>query len=89
MEDFLKLYAKPYDANHSVVCFDECPYQMVEETRTPLPAKPGRPARYDLEYKRQGTSNLFVFFQPLYFLQADKIRLVLDNLNIHNTSSLV
>jgi hypothetical protein len=65
MEDLLELYSEPYDASHPVVCFDERPYQMVEETRTPLPAKPGRPARYDFEYKRRGTCNLFVFFQPL------------------------
>lgn len=65
MEDLLELYAEPYDSKHPVVCFDERPYQMVEETRMPLPARPGKPERYDFEYKRGGTCNLFVFFQPL------------------------
>jgi hypothetical protein len=41
MEDLLELYAEPYDKRHPVVCFDERPYQMVKETRMPLPAKPG------------------------------------------------
>jgi len=115
MEDLLELYAEPYDEQHPVVCFDERPYQMVEETRIPLPARPSRPARYDFEYKRRGTCNLFIFFQPLrgwrkvkiterctkadfahcmrelvddYFPLADKIRLVLDNLNIHTPVAL-
>jgi DDE superfamily endonuclease len=46
------------------VCFDERPYQVVGETRTPRPAGPGRPARHDYEYKRNGTANLFVHFCP-------------------------
>jgi DDE superfamily endonuclease len=65
MEDLLELYAEPYDALYPVVCFDESPYQLVSETRQPLPCAPGRPARYDYEYRREGTCNLFMFFQPL------------------------
>ena len=47
MEDVLELYEEPYDPKKPVVCFDELPYQMVAEKRTPWPAKPGRPQRYD------------------------------------------
>jgi len=65
MEDVLDLYAEPYDPQRPVVCFDELPYQLIGETRTPLPAAPGRPARYDYEYARKGTCNLFLYFQPL------------------------
>jgi DDE superfamily endonuclease len=46
------------------VCFDECPYQLVSEVRQPLPARPGSPEKYDYEYKREGTCNLFLFVQP-------------------------
>jgi hypothetical protein len=45
MEDVLDLYEEPYDPNKPVVCFEELPYQMVAEKRTPLPQKPGRPKR--------------------------------------------
>jgi hypothetical protein len=65
MEDTLDLYAEPYDPCYPHVCFDEVPYQLVAETRLPLPIQPGKPERYDYEYRRNGTCNLFVFFQPL------------------------
>ncbi len=65
MEDVLDLYAEPYDAQHPQVCFDEGPVQLVSETRSPLPVRPGQPACYDYEYKREGTANLFLFVQPL------------------------
>ncbi len=64
MEEVLDLYAEEYDAARPVVCFDELPYQMVAETREPLPAAPGKPARYDYEYRRMGTCNLFACFEP-------------------------
>jgi transposase len=64
MEDILDLYARPYDPARPVVCFDESPYQLVEETRQPLPAEPGQPLRYDYEYRRMGSCNLFMAFQP-------------------------
>lgn len=64
MEDVLDLYAEPDDPLRPRVCFDECPYQMVSETRVPLPARPGQMQRYDHEYKREGTCNLFMFVQP-------------------------
>jgi hypothetical protein len=65
MEDVLDLYAKPYDPKRPWVCFDEKMVQLIIETRHPLPMKPGKPERFDYEYKRNGTRNLFVFFQPL------------------------
>lgn len=64
MEEVLDLYAEPIDPRRPVVCFDECPYQLISETRRVVPAKPGRRERYDYEYKREGTRNLFMFFAP-------------------------
>jgi transposase len=60
MEDVLDLYAQPPDPQRPVVCFDETPRQLIGETRVPVAAKPGRPERYDYEYKRNGTANVFV-----------------------------
>jgi hypothetical protein len=65
MEDVLEVYRRPYDAKRPLVCLDEVPVQLVGETRVPLPAAPGRPARYDSEYVRNGTANLFMIFEPL------------------------
>lgn len=64
MEDLLDLYAQPYDARYPVVCFDESPYQLVGEVRQPLPPQAGKPQRYDYQYERNGTCNLFMFFEP-------------------------
>lgn len=61
MEDVLDLYAEPADPKRPVVCFDESPTQLIGETRVPIPAAPGQPERYDCEYRRNGTANLFVF----------------------------
>jgi hypothetical protein len=115
MEDVLDVYAAPYDAKRPQVCFDEHLVQLISETRRPLPPKPGRPERFDYEYQRNGTRNLFLFFQPLagwrhvkvtqqrtkvdfahcmqylvddLFPEADKVVLVLDNLNTHGPASL-
>jgi DDE superfamily endonuclease len=65
MEDLLDLYAEDFDPLRPVVCFDELPYQLVAETCLPWPLQPGKPVRYDYEYRRNGTCNLFMFFQPL------------------------
>jgi len=65
MEDVLELYAEPYDARYPVVCFDESPYQLISETKVPLAPEPGKKRRYDYEYRREGTCNLFVFVQPI------------------------
>jgi hypothetical protein len=64
MEDILDLYAQPEDSNAPRVCFDECPYQLLDEVREPLPPQPGKPAREDCEYEREGTCNLFLFLEP-------------------------
>ena len=48
-----------------MVCFDESPYQLISEVRQPVPVAPGQPVRYDYEYRREGTCNLFMFVQPL------------------------
>src|ERR1700719_208839 len=61
MEDVLDLYAEEADPQRPVVCFDESPTQLIGEVREPIPAAPGQPERYDYEYKRNGTANLFVF----------------------------
>lgn len=65
MEDVLDLYHEPYDAAYPVVCFDEGTKQLIGETRSPLPMEPGQPQRYDYEYERHGTCNLFTFCEPL------------------------
>jgi hypothetical protein len=115
MEDTLEVYHRPYDPKRPQVCFDECSKQQTKATRLPLPAKPGALAKYDYEYERNGTSNLFIFFAPLeawrhikvtdrrtmvdfahcmrdlvdvHFPEAEKIVLVMDNLNTHKLASL-
>tara|TARA_Y100000310_G_C20553962_1_gene749574 strand:+ start:575 stop:1192 length:618 start_codon:yes stop_codon:yes gene_type:complete len=65
MEDILDLYAESFDPERPVVCFDETSKQMVKHSRAPEPVAPRRPARYDYEYVRNGTSNLFMFFEAL------------------------
>ncbi len=115
MEDVLELYEEPYDPKKPTVCFDELPYQMVAEKRTPLPQKPGCPQRYDYEYERKGMVNIFAFFEPKqgwrhldvtdrrtavdfalamrrvvdeHYPEAEKVRVVLDNLNTHTGAAL-
>jgi hypothetical protein len=115
MEDVLDLYAEPYDPKRPVVCFDERPVQLISEVRQPLPPEPGQPERFDYEYQRNGTCNLFTYFEPLagwrhvevtnhrtkkdfancmknlvdvHFPDADLIRVVIDNLNIHTPAAL-
>jgi hypothetical protein len=115
MEDVLEVYTRPYDPKRPQVCLDECSKQLVAETRRPLPAEPGQVERYDYEYERCGTSNLFMLFEPLagqrhvkvterrtavdfaqvvrdlvdvHYPDAEKIVLVLDNLNTHKPASL-
>ena len=64
MEDVLDLYAEPYDPKRPTVTFDETSKQLLGETRPPRPAQPGHAARYDYEYKRNGTRNIFLFCEP-------------------------
>ena len=114
MEDVLEVYQRPYDPQRPVVCFDEQSKQLTKETRRAIPAAPGRPARIDYEYERNGTANLFMIFEPLAgkrrvkvtdrrtaldfaevirelvesYPTAEKIVLVMDNLNTHKMASL-
>jgi hypothetical protein len=115
MEDVLALYAEPYKPWQPVVCVDERPCVLHDDVRPPVPAKPGRNARFDYEYKRNGTCNLFMVYPPgagwrhaqvteqrtrtdfahlmrdlvdVHFPCAEKIRVVLDNLNTHTAASL-
>jgi len=64
LEDVLEVYAEPYDPTRPKVNFDETTKQLIKETRQPLPAQLGRPQRYDYEYERNGTRNLFLFVEP-------------------------
>lgn len=65
MEDVLDVYQRPYDPAYPQVCLDEASKQLIGETRTPVPAAPGQPAREDYEYVRNGTASLFMMFEPL------------------------
>ncbi len=115
MEDVLDVYTRPYDPALPVVCLDETSRQVLAETRETLPIAPGRPARHDPEYERQGVVNLFLVTDPLrgwrqvrvserrtrldwadcikelvdvHYPDAERIVLVLDQLNTHTPASL-
>ncbi len=65
MEDVLEVYHRPPDPDRPVVCMDECSKQLIAEVRDPLPPRPGDVAKYDSEYERRGTANLFMAVEPL------------------------
>jgi hypothetical protein len=65
MEEVLEVYISTEDPDYPLVCFDEASKQLVKETRLPQPVEPGKPAREDYEYERNGTANLFMFFAPM------------------------
>jgi transposase len=65
MEDILDVYTQKYAKNRILICMDESPRQLIEETRIPIKMKPGKPACYDTEYKRNGTCEIFIFTAPL------------------------
>ena len=65
MEDVLSVYKTRYNPNRPVVCLDETSKQLIAETRPSIPMKPGQPKRVDSEYRRCGTANLFMMFEPL------------------------
>jgi hypothetical protein len=65
MEDVLDVYQREYDENCPVICMDEKPYQLLDESRSPIPMKPGEVKRYDSEYVRHGTCSIFIFTEPL------------------------
>ena len=115
MEDVLEVYHRPFDPDRPVICLDEASKQLIGATRKPLPPQPGRPERFDYEYVRNGTANLFMVSQPLLgwrtvfvterrtavdfaevlrwlveelHSDAEKVVLVMDNLNTHKLASL-
>ena len=65
MEDVLEVYERPKNEKRPLVCMDECPKQLIGEKRLPIATKPGKPERFDTEYVRNGTCNLFIFTAPL------------------------
>src|SRR5437588_10844165 len=65
MEDVLEVYHRPYNEKRPLVCLDEASKQLIGETVLPLPAEPGQPERFDYEYVRNGTANLFMICEPL------------------------
>src|SRR4051794_5739225 len=73
MEDVLEVYHRPFDERRPLVCLDEVPVQLVGESRRPLPARPGQPERYDYEYVRRGTANVFLAFEPLIGWRAAQV----------------
>jgi hypothetical protein len=115
MEDVLDVYHRPPDEKRPVVCLDEASKQLVGEVVQPLPPEPGRPERFDYEYVRNGTANLFMISEPLagwrhvmvtdrrtardfaevlrwlaedIYPEAERVVLVMDNLNTHKLASL-
>ena len=64
MMDILEIYERPYNPLEPVICLDEKSIQLLDHTRGPLPIKPGTPERYDSEYERKGTANIFVMVEP-------------------------
>ena len=115
MEDVLDVYHRPYDEKRPLIALDESSKQLIGETVQPLPAEPGQPERFDYEYVRNGTANLFMISEPLLgwravkvterrtakdfaevvrwlaedvHPEAEKLVLVMDNLNTHKLASL-
>lgn len=73
MEEVLDVYKRPFDPKRPLVCFDERSKQLTAEVRAAIPARPGRPARYDYEYRRNGVANIFMMFEPLAGKRKTKI----------------
>ena len=74
MEDVLSVYRRPYDPNRPVVCMDEMSRQLLRHVRDPIETSPGTPYRYDHHYERNGTAQLFTFFEPLASWRAVMVR---------------
>ena len=73
MERVLDVYRRPYNVNIPVVCMDETPRQLIRETRTPIPARPGQSERHDYEYERCGVCNVFMASEPLAGTRITKV----------------
>ena len=69
MEEVLDIYKQPYDAKHPVICMDESSKQLIKEVRQALPMKSGNIEKFDTEYERNGTANIFIAFEPLQGLR--------------------
>jgi hypothetical protein len=67
MEDVLEVYQRPEDVRFPLICFDETPVQLISETHKGIPAQKGQRERYDYEYHRQGTANLFMQYRITCF----------------------
>jgi len=65
MEQVLAVYRRPYDERFPVVCMDEQPFQLISESRTPLPMRPGQTQKVDYEYVREGSCTIWMFVEPL------------------------
>lgn len=65
MEEVLEVYERPYDRDYPVVCMDEQPVQLLNETRVPIKATKKHARRVDYEYERNGTASIFMFAEPL------------------------
>ena len=81
MEDVLDLYASEPDPERPVVSFDESPTQLIGEARAPIPPKPDQLERYDYEYRRNGSANLFIFLdvhRPWRKVKVTDRRTVID-----------
>jgi len=74
MEDILELYRQPFNPSVPVICMDEQPVQLIEETRNPIQTAPYQPQRYDYEYKRNGTAEVFMFTEPLAGFRSVDVR---------------
>ncbi len=115
MEDVLEVYARPYAASRPVLCMDETNKQLIGEVRNKIPARPGKPERWEHEYVRNGVAQVFLEVEPLTgrrhaeagerrtrkdwarwirgmlrerYPQAERVLLVMDNLNTHGIESL-
>jgi hypothetical protein len=64
MYDVLDLYAEPYDSQRPIIGFDEKPKQLLEDSRYPIPMKPGSSEKYDYEYIHRGKANIFMAIEP-------------------------
>jgi hypothetical protein len=73
MEDVLEVYHRPYDEQRPLVCLDEASKQLIGEVEKPIPAEPGQPERFDYEYVRNGTANLFMVSEPLLGWRAVQV----------------
>jgi DDE superfamily endonuclease len=73
MEEILDIYKTPYDLKRPVVCLDESSKQLVKEIRESLPQRPGSIQKYDFEYERKGTTNVFMAFEPLVGFRLTEI----------------